>query len=195
MKKIVQTAVAATVLMLANSAHATAIVSTADAALQNATVINFDSLPNGNAPSYDMGMVTFNSLTANPLSIMSHGNQYGTSGQTLNNQNGQAFEAVFDNTVSAFGITGGAFNTPWTYTAYGINNNVLEILNLNIPCCGGHFRGIAANGIKRVTFSGPGDWVTFDNFQFSATQVPEPGSLALLGLALAGFAASRRKKA
>jgi hypothetical protein len=46
-----------------------------------------------------------------------------------------------------------------------------------------------------VTFSGPGDWAAFDNFRFTETDVPEPGLLALLGLALVGFAASRRKKA
>jgi hypothetical protein len=195
MKKFVQTAIAATVLMFASGAHATSIVSTADAALQNATIVNFDSMADSTAQSYDVGAVTFNGLNGSSLRIMSHGNGYGTFGQTLNNQSGQAFEAVFDNTVSAFGITGGAFNTAWTYTAYGVNNNVLEILNFNNPCCGGYFNGIAHNGIKRVTFSGPGDWVAFDNFRFTATQVPEPGSLALLGLALVGFAASRRKKA
>jgi hypothetical protein len=197
MKKFTKTAIAATVLMLASSAHATAILSSADAALQNATVINFDSMANSSALSYDLDGVTFNSLTGDQLSIQSHGNQYGTTNQTLNNQNGFAFEAVFDTTVSAFGIMGGAVNTAWTYTAYGVNNNVIEVLQMNDACCGGYFRGIAANGIKRVTFSGPNDWVTFDDFKFSveANQVPEPGSLALLGLAFAGFAASRRKQA
>lgn len=194
MKKIVHSVVAAATLMFATGASAGPIVSAADAALTGATVINFDSLPGMSFASRDFGPVTFNAAPGSTLTIMSHQNQYGTVGQSLNNPGGQAFEAVFDGTVSAFGIMGGAVNAAWTYTAYGVNNNVLEVLNLNDPCCNGYFHGIAATGIKRVTFSGSGDWVAFDDFRFAPTKVPEPGSLALLGLGLFGFVASRRKK-
>ena len=196
MKKFLHTAVAATVLLLATGAHAAPIASTTDASLQNATVINFESMADSSALSYDAGVVTFKSLTGSPLSIMFHNGPFGSTGQTLNNTFGNAFEAVFDGTVSAFGITSGAVNVPWTYTAYGVNNNILEVLSLNDSCCSGFFHGIKADGIKRVTFTPSStDWVVFDDIRFSATQVPEPGSLALLGLTLAAFAASRRKKA
>lgn len=198
MKKIVQSTLVAAVLMLATVANAAPITSAADAALNNSVLIDFNALPNSNANSYTIGAVTFKSLTASNLSIQSYGNQYGTSGQSLGNPSAQNFEAIFDTSVSAFGISGGAYNNGWTFTAFDVNNNTIEILNLNHPCCGGYYDGIAANGIKRVTFSSFGDYVAFDDFRFTesqaAAQVPEPGSLALLGLGFLGFAASRRKK-
>jgi hypothetical protein len=194
MKKIVQSTLAAAILMLATAANATPITSATDTALNNSVLINFNAMPTSSAKSFDMGVVTFNSLTSAPLSIQSYGNAYGSSGQALGNSSGNAFEVVFDTTASAFGILGGAYNGSWTFTAFDVNNNIIEARAVNRSCCSGYFDGIAANGIKRVTFYGNGDYVVFDDFRFTAAQIPEPGSLALLGLGFLGFAASRRKK-
>lgn len=197
MNKIAKTAIAAAALLFASAAIATPITSANDTALAKSTVITFSSAPQGNFTAYSVSGVTFKSSTSQGLTISSYGNLYGTSGLAMGNPSGQSFDVVFDNTVSAFGVVIGGVNKQWTFTAYGAGNNVLEALNFNDSCCNGNFHGIAANGIKRVTFTSNGDYAAFDNFTFASAngKVPEPGSVALLGLAFAGFAAARRKKA
>jgi hypothetical protein len=89
-----------------------------------------------------------------------------------------------------------------TYTVSFFNGN--EMLgSLTKLVNGSAFAGWEnAAGISRIQITEPGG----DNFKVggfnnirmetnAANAVPEPGSLALLGLALAGFALSRRRKA
>lgn len=195
MTAFVRTVLTTAALVFAASAGAAPITTSNNPAMAGATVVTFDNVGTTNFLSMAFGNVTFSSNNGSQLSIHNYSGQYGTTGNSLGNPSYQSFDAIFTNTVSAFDVVIGAVNSGWTFKAYGVNNNLIETLNMNDACCGGFARGIAAQGIKRVTFTPASDWATFDNFRFVENKVPEPGSLALLGLGLLGFMASRRKKA
>jgi hypothetical protein len=182
------------------SAFASPITSSGDPALSGSTLIDFSSVAVGDYTSLVLPGVTINGI-GSPMTVCDGcgggGGSFGDVGRSLQNTGGSpiSFDLLFDNAVSAFGIIGGALNNGWTYTAYDSSNNVIETLNINDPCCGGFFHGIAHDGIKRVNLNGSGDWVVFDNLQFVAApaQVPEPLSLSLFGIGFAGLALARRR--
>jgi hypothetical protein len=202
MKYVLPSAFAAVLTALSFGAQAAPITSTADPALAGATLQDFNSVATGEYASLALPGVTINGL-GGTMTICDGcgggGGAFGDVGLSLQNTFNSpiSFDLVFSTAVSAFGIQGGAFNSPWTYTAYDALNNVIETLNVNNPCCGPFFNGIAHAGIARVNLNGGGDWVVFDNLRFVAgptTNVPEPATLAILSLGLAGLAATRRRK-
>ncbi|MCP5160764.1 MAG: PEP-CTERM sorting domain-containing protein [Hahellaceae bacterium] len=115
-------------------------------------------------------------------------------------------EAIFGFSVSSVSLTGLDVGlNGFVFSAYDavVGGNLLATDQVFGSSVGvGEFfnLSLSATGIRRVEFSQvrnvTGDGVVFDNFVFDtdASAVPVPGSIALLGLGLAGLGFSRKRK-
>lgn len=183
--------------IFSTSTYSTIITSSTDPALTGAILENFNSVTTGDYSSLSLTGVTIVGNGA-PMTVDSGlTSSYGISGQSLHNSGGTptSFDIIFDNEVSAFGLWGGAYNTSWNFSAYDISNNLIESATITTSCCSAQFNGLANTGMSKVTLSGYGDWVIFDDLMFTEqVSAPEPTSLALLALGLVGIGFSRKKK-
>jgi hypothetical protein len=179
-------------LFAAANTFATPITSITDSNLAGAVLESFNVSPTGSNGNLTFGDVHITG--GNVTWSSAYGNSYGMGGGGVLNWSGSNFTMTFNTDISAFGIWNGAQNYVWQYKAYDASGNLLETVNTSGACCGPQFNGIAQAGIRSVVFVANGDVGVFDNLYYTAGQVPEPASIALLGIGLIGFAASRRKK-
>lgn len=202
----------AAICLLSFGAHATAITGlgapSSNAALTGGTVIDFEAATAGDYSALTIGNVTFKGVDDSFRITSDYVGSYNNTGR-LDLDNGPydstmtySFRFDFASTVNAFAFNWGAADNVWLLSAYDSSNNLLDSLALTAThgSNAGDYFGLTAANIAYATLinqSGDaGDWVMIDNFTHSAAaQVPEPASLALLGLGLAGLAASRKRKA
>lgn len=180
---------------------ATLITSSGDSSLTGSTLIDFNSEALGSFSSRTFnGDVTFNANNIMTVETTYSG-EYGSSGAYIGTPGGSGngdFDIVFATVVSAFGFSWGAADQAWTMDLFDASDVLIDSINItaqSYPYIG--FIGANDSEISRVSMSSfyGNDYILLDDFQYvTSTTVPEPTTLALIGLGLIGVRFSKRKK-
>jgi hypothetical protein len=201
-KKIILAAVISAI-----SAHSVASVIYADraawqTAVSSISTVTFEGYANANSFSYvgtafTSGAVNF----ASPEGMYVVGQNYSEGGGKFGVGSGavlfsynSGITGTLPGNFNAFGVNLRGYNeasTPFTITF-----SDGEVFNLTATNPAGAFFGVILNNkVGSFSIDPAGPMVAIDNVSFAQSAVPEPATVALFGLGLLGFAASRRKAA
>ncbi|KGJ97646.1 PEP-CTERM sorting domain-containing protein [Colwellia psychrerythraea] len=124
----------------------------------------------------------------------------GFSGNNLQNfNNNLPFDIMFAENVNAFGAFWETnINQVLSFTAFldGVELATVSSSTNDNCCSSASFLGFNGMTFDKISVSGAGanGHLIMDNLHFSATDVPEPATVALFGLALMGLATRKYKK-
>ncbi len=102
---------------------------------------------------------------------------------------------LFDSRLSELAFAFVSNTQATVFSAY-LGNALVESMSLNTNYSGNYvnFTGFLFDEI-RITSTGSNDAYILDDMQIKIAAIPEPSSIALFGLGLAGFMLQRKKKA
>lgn len=202
MKKIVLSLTAILLMNIPGQVMATSFGGSSTGIASPSNVITFDELGNlqGQSITTQFTGASFNGLIWDAATKGQAGGT-GFSGGDLTNlvtSSSQSWVISFSNIVTdaAFAIMDQG--STYTFNAL-LNGNLVESFSRNIVYNPGNgFIGFTNTSFNSIEIVGNGSYFAIDNLQYnSASPVPEPGTMMLLGLGMAGLAiyGKRRTKA
>ncbi len=180
-----------------------------NAATSGNTTIDFEAQQSNVNPTYYGSSLTVGGVTFSdnePRLFVLSGGYYGdsfTSNYLNNNARGSQIDVSFANPVYGFAMDlgtiynwgGGPLQLTFNFAGSSETINLPGELYNSGPLTFSGFTSDSA--FSSISISDPTNGLAIDNFTFASTanNVPEPGSLALLGFGMAGLAYSRKRKA
>lgn len=188
--------------------HLLAIAAVSVSTAASAALVSFDDLPVGSVITNQyagLGVVFSGwendaqvSLTTSNVYSPTYGNYLGNSADGTSFPSQRWDEVRLDFAALASNVSFKLYShgdLAITFNAYDASDNLLETIVLSSEPWGNVVFG--SSGIARISAFQPNDgWYwAMDEVSFDSSSVPEPASLALLGLGVIGLAFSRRKQA